>query len=30
MSTIAPEHFTTALLALLDEAFDNVQGFYND
>jgi hypothetical protein len=30
MSTIAPEHFTTALLALLDETFDNVQGFYLD
>ena len=30
MTTIAPEHFTKALLTLLDEAFDNVQGFFLD
>jgi hypothetical protein len=30
MSTIASEHFSTALLAILDEAFDNVQGYFLD
>jgi hypothetical protein len=30
MSTIKPDHFTKALYALLDETFDNVQGFYLD
>ena len=31
MSTpIQPEHFTQALYALLDETFDNVQGYYLD
>ncbi|MFO7537808.1 MAG: hypothetical protein R6X32_07075, partial [Chloroflexota bacterium] len=27
---IQPEHFTQALYALLDETFDNVQGYYLD
>ena len=30
MSSIPPQHFTRALFALLDETFDNVQGFYLD
>ena len=30
MSTIPTEQFTKALLALLDETFDNVNGFYLD
>ena len=30
MDTISSEHFTNALLAILDETFDNVQGFYLD
>lgn len=30
MDTIQSEHFTKALLALLDETFDNVHGFYLD
>ena len=30
MSTIQSEHFTKALFLLLDETFDNVQGFYLD
>lgn len=30
MSSIVTEHFNTALRALLDETFDNVQGFYLD
>lgn len=30
MSTIESELFTNALLAILDEAFDNVQGFFLD
>ncbi len=30
MNAITAEHFTTALRALLDETFDNVQGFYLD
>jgi hypothetical protein len=30
MSTIQSEHFTNALLMLLDETFDKVQGFYLD
>lgn len=30
MSTIKSEHFTNSLLAILDEAFDNVQGFFLD
>lgn len=30
MSTIQSEHFVTALLALLDETFDHVQGYYLD
>jgi hypothetical protein len=30
MSTIQAEHFTKALLMLLDETFDNVQGFFLD
>lgn len=30
MSTITSEHFTNALLAILDEAFDTVQGFFLD
>jgi hypothetical protein len=30
MGTIAAEHFTGALLALLDETFDHVQGHYLD
>lgn len=30
MTTIESEHFTKALLALLDETFDNVQGYYLD
>jgi hypothetical protein len=30
MRTIQTEHFTKALLMLLDETFDNVQGFYLD
>jgi hypothetical protein len=30
MSTIASEHFTKALRLVLDETFDNVQGFYLD
>lgn len=30
MSEVVSEHFTEALLQLLDETFDNVQGFYLD
>lgn len=30
MTTIRPDHFTNALLALLDEAFDTVHGFFLD
>ena len=30
MSTIQPEHFTKALLMLLDETFDKVHGIYLD
>ena len=30
MTPIASEHFTKALLTLLDETFDNVKGFYLD
>ena len=30
MSTINSQHFTEALLALLDETFDNVRGYYLD
>jgi hypothetical protein len=30
MSTIQSEHFTNALYSLLDEAFDNVQGYFLD
>jgi hypothetical protein len=30
MSSIASEHFTKALVVLLDETFDNVQGAYLD
>jgi hypothetical protein len=30
MSSIESEHFTRALMALLDETFDNVRGFYLD
>ena len=30
MTAIAPEHFTQALLTILDETFDNVQGYYLD
>ena len=30
MKTIQSEHFTKALLAVLDETFDNVRGFYLD
>jgi hypothetical protein len=30
MSTIDSEHFTKALIMLLDETFDNVQGFFLD
>ncbi len=30
MSTMESEHFTKALLELLDEAFDNVQGYFLD
>jgi hypothetical protein len=30
MTVIAPEHFTQALLQLLDETFDNAQGLYLD
>ncbi|MEP0763422.1 MAG: hypothetical protein HRF48_11880 [Chloroflexota bacterium] len=30
MSTIQSEHFTKALVTLLDETFDNVHGFYLD
>jgi hypothetical protein len=30
MSSIASEYFTKALLALLDETFDNVRGYYLD
>jgi hypothetical protein len=30
MSSIQSEHFTKALFMLLDETFDNVQGFYLD
>jgi hypothetical protein len=30
MSSIQSEHFTKALLMLLDETFDNVHGFYLD
>jgi hypothetical protein len=30
MSSIEPQHFTKALYALLDETFDNVQGYYLD
>jgi hypothetical protein len=30
MNTIQCEHFTKALLVLLDETFDNVQGYYLD
>ena len=30
MSQIQPEHFTKALLAMLDETMDHVQGFYLD
>ena len=30
MSTIQPEHFTKALLMLLDETFEHVNGFYLD
>lgn len=30
MGSIQSEHFTKALLMLLDETFDNVQGFYLD
>ena len=30
MSSIQSEHFTKALLTLLDETFDNVHGFYLD
>jgi hypothetical protein len=30
MSTIQSEHFTGALYGLLDETFDNVQGFFLD
>ena len=30
MTTIQSDHFTTALLRLLDETFDQVQGFYLD
>ena len=30
MSAIQPEHFTGALLTLLDETFDNVQGYFLD
>lgn len=30
MATIEAEHFSKALLAILDEAFDNVQGFFLD
>lgn len=30
MTTIANEHFTTALLYVLDETFDNVHGVYLD
>lgn len=30
MNTMQAERFTAALLALLDETFDNVQGYYLD
>ena len=30
MSTIASEHFTKALVVLLDETFDDVKGYYLD
>ena len=30
MSSIASEQFAKALLALLDETFDNVRGYYLD
>ena len=30
MSTMQSEHFTKALVTLLDETFDNVQGYYLD
>ncbi len=30
MTTIQADHFTKALLMLLDETFDNVQGYYLD
>jgi hypothetical protein len=30
MNSIQPEHFMKALLALLDESFEHVQGFYLD
>lgn len=30
MSSIQPEHFTKALVELLDETFDNVHGYYLD
>ncbi|MBP8252123.1 MAG: hypothetical protein KAX40_07135 [Herpetosiphon sp.] len=30
MSSIQPEHFTNALLEVLDETFDQVQGYYLD
>ncbi len=30
MNSINPEQFNNALLALLDESFDNVQGYYLD
>ena len=30
MSTIETEHFSQALMTLLDETFDNVQGYYLD
>jgi hypothetical protein len=30
MSSIDPNHFTIALYALLDETFDNVQGYFLD
>lgn len=30
MNSIDPQHFTSALLTLLDETFDNVHGYYLD
>ena len=30
MNSILSEHFTKALLILLDETFDNVQGYFLD